>query len=39
MANASLAPFIIKRPWLLKLLAPLSNAYMNTAGHRQMGLR
>ncbi|KAI0885619.1 14 kDa subunit of cytochrome bd ubiquinol oxidase [Annulohypoxylon maeteangense] len=35
----SLAPFIIKRPWLTKLLTPVANWYSNAAGYRQLGLR
>ncbi|KAK0635906.1 cytochrome b-c1 complex subunit 7 [Bombardia bombarda] len=39
MAPPSLAPFILKRPWLAKALLPLSNWYSNAAGYRQLGLR
>lgn len=39
MALISLAPFITKRPWLLKALMPLANWYGNAAGYRQVGLR
>ncbi|KAL2204155.1 14 kDa subunit of cytochrome bd ubiquinol oxidase [Sarocladium strictum] len=35
----SLAPFIQKRPWLLKKLQPLAQWYLGSAGYRQMGLR
>ena len=36
---ASLAPFIQKRPWLLKMVQPVAQWYMGSAGYRQMGLR
>lgn len=35
----SLAPAILKRPWLTKLVMPIANWYTNAAGYRQMGLR
>ena len=35
----SLAPFVSRRPWLLKMLQPVANWYANTAGYRQVGLR
>ncbi|KAK3365681.1 cytochrome b-c1 complex subunit 7 [Lasiosphaeria ovina] len=35
----SLAPFISKRPWLVKMLQPLAQMYVNQAGYRKMGLR
>lgn len=35
----SLAPFVQKRPWLLKMLQPVAQWYMGSAGYRQMGLR
>merc|ERR1712000_469931 len=35
----SLAPFIVKRPWLHKLMMPISKWYVNAAGYRKMGLR
>ncbi|TPX06902.1 uncharacterized protein E0L32_002398 [Thyridium curvatum] len=38
MAYASLAPFVLKRPWLHSALKPLANWYANAAGYRQMGL-
>ncbi|KAI2625848.1 putative ubiquinol--cytochrome-c reductase [Hypoxylon sp. NC1633] len=34
----SLAPYVLKRPWLLKLLRPVSNWYTNAAGYRKLGL-
>jgi ubiquinol-cytochrome c reductase subunit 7 len=35
----SLAPFIIRRPWLYKIFKPAASWYMNASGYRQMGLR
>ncbi|KAI5858202.1 putative ubiquinol--cytochrome-c reductase [Durotheca rogersii] len=35
----TLAPFVVKRPWLLRLLRPVADWYVNTAGYRQLGLR
>ncbi|KAI1389813.1 14 kDa subunit of cytochrome bd ubiquinol oxidase [Hypoxylon trugodes] len=35
----SLAPFISKRPWLLKFFKPVASWYSNAAGYRQLGLR
>jgi len=35
----SLIEAVIKRPWLTKMLKPLSNWYVNAAGYRQMGLK
>ncbi|KAI0595899.1 cytochrome b-c1 complex subunit 7 [Biscogniauxia sp. FL1348] len=35
----SLAPFIIKRPWLLNLLKPVASWYANAASYRQLGLK
>ena len=39
MSAPSLAPYILKRPWLQNWLKPLSNWYCNAAGYRQLGLR
>ncbi|RWA09257.1 hypothetical protein EKO27_g5835 [Xylaria grammica] len=39
MLYPSLAPFVLKRPWLRNLLTPLANWYRNAAGYRQLGLR
>ncbi|KAK3377734.1 putative ubiquinol-cytochrome C reductase complex 14kD subunit [Podospora didyma] len=36
---ASLAPYILTRPWLTKLLKPVANWYASAAGYRQLGLR
>ncbi|KAL2021788.1 hypothetical protein VTK56DRAFT_6562 [Thermocarpiscus australiensis] len=35
----SLYSTVIRRPWLLRLVQPLANWYVNAAGYRQMGLR
>ncbi|KAF4956090.1 hypothetical protein FSARC_11681 [Fusarium sarcochroum] len=35
----SLAPFILRRPWLAKLFKPAATWYVNASGYRQMGLR
>ncbi|KAI2473234.1 14 kDa subunit of cytochrome bd ubiquinol oxidase [Annulohypoxylon bovei var. microspora] len=34
----SLAPFILKRQWLTKLLTPVASWYTNAAGYRKLGL-
>lgn len=39
MSVPSLAPFVLKRPWLLKALTPVANWYANAAGYRQIGLK
>ncbi|MCJ1444646.1 MAG: Cytochrome b-c1 complex subunit 7 [Stictis urceolatum] len=39
MSTPSLAPYIMKRPWLRKWFLPLSEWYKNAAGYRQMGLK
>lgn len=39
MSAPSLAPMIMKRPWLQRWVQPLSNWYCNAAGYRQLGLR
>lgn len=39
MTTPSLAPFIMKRPWLQKWMQPLSRWYMDSAGYRKLGLR
>ncbi|KAK8089692.1 hypothetical protein PG997_004653 [Apiospora hydei] len=38
-AYPSLAPFVMKRPWLRNMLKPVANWYSNAAGYRQLGLR
>ncbi|KAG4217510.1 hypothetical protein PC116_g34009 [Phytophthora cactorum] len=35
----TLAPFVMKRPWLNNLLKPVANWYINAAGYRKLGLR
>ncbi|KAK6076734.1 ubiquinol-cytochrome C reductase complex 14kD subunit [Seiridium cupressi] len=35
----SLAPFIMKRPWLRNFFKPVANWYANAAGYRKLGLR
>ncbi|KAF5024786.1 hypothetical protein F66182_3130 [Fusarium sp. NRRL 66182] len=35
----SLAPFILRRPWLARFFQPMASWYVNAAGYRQMGLR
>ncbi|KFA61388.1 hypothetical protein S40285_03607 [Stachybotrys chlorohalonatus IBT 40285] len=35
----SLAPFVLRRPWLVKALTPIANWYTGAAGYRQVGLR
>jgi hypothetical protein len=39
MSAPSLAPYIMKRPWLQRWMKPLANWYCNAAGYRQLGLR
>ncbi|KAI1081219.1 14 kDa subunit of cytochrome bd ubiquinol oxidase [Whalleya microplaca] len=39
MSYPSLAPFILKRPWLRKMFEPLAGWYSQSAGYRQLGLR
>ncbi|KAF2872559.1 ubiquinol-cytochrome C reductase complex 14kD subunit-domain-containing protein [Massariosphaeria phaeospora] len=39
MSAPSLAPYIIKRPWLRRWVQPLANWYVNAAGYRQLGLK
>jgi len=39
MSYPTLAPFVLKRPWLKNLLMPVANWYANAAGYRAMGLR
>ncbi|KAI2638912.1 putative ubiquinol--cytochrome-c reductase [Hypomontagnella submonticulosa] len=35
----TLAPFVLKRPWLRSMLTPVAKWYANAAGYRQLGLR
>ncbi|KIW67619.1 hypothetical protein PV04_06857 [Phialophora macrospora] len=39
MSGPSLAPYILKRPWLKRWMMPFANWYANTAGYRSLGLR
>ncbi|KAG6034137.1 Cytochrome b-c1 complex subunit 7 [Claviceps citrina] len=39
MVGYSLAPFILRRPWLAKMVMPAANWYANAAGYKQLGLR
>lgn len=39
MSYPSLAPFVLKRPWLKRWLQPLSKWYMDNSGYRKLGLR
>lgn len=39
MSVPTLAPQIMKRPWLMRWMKPLSKWYFNNAGYRKLGLR
>jgi len=39
MSQPSLAPYIMKRPWLMRWAQPLSKWYFDNAGYRKLGLR
>ncbi|OCK81805.1 ubiquinol-cytochrome c reductase subunit 7 [Lepidopterella palustris CBS 459.81] len=39
MSQPSLAPFILKRPWLTRWMKPLASWYSDAAGYRKLGLR
>ncbi|KIW18368.1 hypothetical protein PV08_02656 [Exophiala spinifera] len=39
MSGPSLAPYILKRPWLKRWMMPLANWYADAAGYRRLGLR
>ncbi|KZV85747.1 hypothetical protein EXIGLDRAFT_725550 [Exidia glandulosa HHB12029] len=39
MSGLSLAPWIMKRPGLLRVLKPVANWYVGAAGWRKLGLR
>lgn len=39
MSGLSLAPWIVKRPGLLRMLQPVANWYVGQAGWRKVGLR
>ncbi|CAH0052651.1 unnamed protein product [Clonostachys solani] len=35
----SLAPYVLKRPWLSRILKPISSWYVGASGYRKLGLR
>ncbi|RDA94230.1 hypothetical protein CP533_0584 [Ophiocordyceps camponoti-saundersi (nom. inval.)] len=39
MSAYSLAPFILRRPWLHKMVMPIANWYADAAGYRKLGLK
>ncbi|KFX88472.1 hypothetical protein O988_09010 [Pseudogymnoascus sp. VKM F-3808] len=39
MSQPSLAPYVLKRPFLQRWLTPFANWYANAAGYRKLGLR
>ncbi|KIW52607.1 hypothetical protein PV05_08237 [Exophiala xenobiotica] len=39
MSAPSLAPYILRRPWLKRWMMPLANWYAEAAGYRRLGLR
>lgn len=39
MSFPSIAPAIMKRPWLKRWMEPLSTWYFDNAGYRKLGLR
>ncbi|KAJ9660438.1 Cytochrome b-c1 complex subunit 7 [Neophaeococcomyces mojaviensis] len=39
MSGPSLAPYILRRPWLKTWMMPFANWYANAAGYRRLGLR
>ncbi|OAQ61698.1 ubiquinol-cytochrome C reductase-like protein [Pochonia chlamydosporia 170] len=39
MSGYSLAPFVLRRPWLANMLMPAANWYANAAGYKKLGLR
>ncbi|KAI9779795.1 MAG: Cytochrome b-c1 complex subunit 7 [Peltula sp. TS41687] len=39
MTQPSLAPFIMKTPWLRRIVSPIAHWYANAAGYRKLGLR
>ncbi|OAA33451.1 ubiquinol-cytochrome C reductase-like protein [Moelleriella libera RCEF 2490] len=39
MSGYSLAPFVLRRPWLAKMVLPAANWYANAAGYKKLGLR
>ncbi|KAK5937855.1 Cytochrome b-c1 complex subunit 7 [Knufia obscura] len=39
MSGPSLAPYILRRPWLKRWMMPFANWYANASGYRRLGLR
>ena len=39
MSAPSAAAFIMKRPWLHKMVLPVAEWYKNAAGYRRLGLK
>ena len=39
MSSPSFTKFIIKRPWLKRLMMPLAEWYVDAAGYRKLGLK
>lgn len=39
MPRYSLAPFVLRRPWLTNMLKPIASWYADAAGYRKLGLR
>uniref|UniRef100_A0A0D6R909 Cytochrome b-c1 complex subunit 7 n=1 Tax=Araucaria cunninghamii TaxID=56994 RepID=A0A0D6R909_ARACU len=39
MSGPSLAPYILKRPWLRNWMVPFANWYANASGYRRLGLK
>ena len=39
MSAPSLAPYILKRPWLKNWMTPIANWYANAAGYRRLGTK
>ena len=38
MSAPTLAPYILRRPWLKRWMMPLANWYANAAGYRRLGM-
>ncbi|KAI9828982.1 MAG: Cytochrome b-c1 complex subunit 7 [Thelocarpon impressellum] len=39
MSQPSLATYVLKRPWLSRVLRPFANWYADASGYRKLGLR
>merc|ERR1712113_537576 len=39
MSGPSLAPYILRRPWLKRWMMPFANWYANASGYRKLGLK